>query len=223
MLFIKDTPFPDIFYDNDDEDHLFQGDIIKKEAIPITENAILGFLILSNSCDLNELKKKEFISISPIFPFSITFNNMLNKAFNQTRSEIKKIKNNSGNIEKFDYFDFMLNKLSNYIKEEANYIKKYTFFLSPLKEFKNNPSIANLENIVSISKTHSKILIKNRIKSIKPPWCEKLGYKVGYLFNRVATYTPDIKNIKRWSKEIYKEVLNDKAEEIKELIKDLFK
>ena len=104
MLFVDDTPFPDIFTDSEDDAHLFQGDIINKDALPDFEEEFLGFIIISNSCDLHSLKDKDLISIAPIYPFSFVLDDMVKKATNQTRNAINKIKNEGNNIEKFDYF-----------------------------------------------------------------------------------------------------------------------
>lgn len=218
MLFIDDTPFPDIFIDNKDKTHLFQGDIIRKEALPDFEEELLGFIIISNSCDLNSLKDKDLISISPIYPFSFVFNDMIKNATNQAKKEINRINHKGDKIKKIDYFKYFVDKLCGFIKEEANYVKKYTFFISPLKKFNNNPSIANLKNILSIKKNYSEVLLKNRIISLKSPWSETLGYKVGNLFNRVATYTPEIKGIKKWSETVFEDIYKEKKEELKKLI-----
>lgn len=44
------------------------------------------------------------------------------------------------------------------------------------------------------------LLLKYRLCSLKDPWREKLGYKVGDLFNRVSTYTPEKSDIDAWAK-----------------------
>lgn len=48
------------------------------------------------------------------------------------------------------------------------------------------------------------LLLKYRLCSLKPPWREQLGHKVGNLFNRVSTFTPKQDEIKIWTK-TYKE------------------
>lgn len=48
-----------------------------------------------------------------------------------------------------------------------------------------------------------KYLLNYRLCSMKPPWREQLGYRVGNLFNRVSTYTPTKGELKSWT-EIYK-------------------
>ena len=51
-------------------------------------------------------------------------------------------------------------------------------------------------------------LLQHRNLTITSPWKEKLGYKVGYLFNRVATYTPEREEIKDWVGVNFKEMID---------------
>lgn len=44
-------------------------------------------------------------------------------------------------------------------------------------------------------------LLKHRLCSLKPPWREQLGHKVGNLFNRVSTYSPEHPKIRDWVEE----------------------
>jgi hypothetical protein len=50
------------------------------------------------------------------------------------------------------------------------------------------------------------LLLKYRLCSLKGPWREKLGYKVGDLFNRVSTYTPIRAKIESWTKKYQEKI-----------------
>ena len=215
MDLVKNTPFPDIFCEPEKKNHIFQGDIIKYKNYINTKQENLGFVILSNSCDLANLKNKTVISIAPIFPFNFVFNDMLSEAFKRTKNRVKELTSSEEVIEHFTTF------VSQYIYDESNYKKKYTFLISPLSEFENEPTIAHIEHVTSIKKTELQIILKNRIKSIKPPWREKLGFKTGYIYNRIATYTPNFKGIKKWWTSTYKEIFENKKKELEKLIKNV--
>lgn len=211
MDLIKNTPFPDIFCEPEKKTHIFQGDIIKYINYINTKQENLGFIILSNSCDLENLKNKTVISIAPLFPFNFVFDDMLSEALNRTKKKLDTLKSSKEVIEHFT------NLVSQYIYDESNYKKKYTFFISPLSEFDNKPTIAHIEHITSIKITELKIILQNRIISIKPPWREKLAFKTGYIYNRIATYTPEFKDIKKWWISTYKEILEIKEKELKKI------
>jgi len=187
---IPDTPFFDIFETNEEICKrgrcLFQGDIIrlvKGETDFFIERYpdVLGYLIISNSCDLDRLEKMERISMVPIFPFKKLLDEFLDK-------RIEKLKNTKE----------LENEVTNMIYNESNYKTKFTFFISELKEFSDKPTIAYLDDVRSVEIKSIDMLLKNRITSLKGPWREKLGHKVGYIFNRVATNTPDKEKIKAW-------------------------
>lgn len=211
MDLIENTPFPDIFYEPENKSQIFQGDIIKYKNYIKTKQENLGFIILSNSCDLENLKNKKIISVSPIFPFNYVFDGMVKEAFKRTKNKLGKLK--SSQEVKEDFTDLV----SQFIYEESNYKKKYTFFISPLADFDNKPTIAHIEHTSSIEITELKIFLENRIISIKPPWREKLGLKAGNIYNRIATYTPKFKEIKKWWTTTYKEILDKKKNEFLKL------
>jgi len=65
--------------------------------------------------------------------------------------------------------------------------------------------IANKKgNILSIAYSNQGLLLNDRMCSIKPPWREQLGYKMGNMFNRISTYSPNKDNVLSWAK-TYKE------------------
>lgn len=217
IAFIDNTPFPDIFSLPDDQNLLFQGDIIKYNTFLQTEKENLGFIILSNSCDLERLKNKGTISIAPIYSFNFVLDDMMKKAFRKTKNVLENFRTTKKKGVNFDYIKHFIDLVSNFILEESNYKKKYTFFLSPLQEFDVKPTIAHIEHVNSIDKKFSEVIIKHRIRSIKPPWREKLGFKVGNLYSRVATYTPKISDIRDWWIKTYNEIFEEKREELENL------
>lgn len=99
------------------------------------------------------------------------------------------------------------NEIAKVIFEEANYNHKFTFFIPAIEEFNNLPTIAFIDDIRSIEvnneRNSAESLLRNRICSLKTPWREKLGHKVGYIFNRVSTDTPKTSEIGEWWPGIY--------------------
>ena len=93
--------------------------------------------------------------------------------------------------------------------EIANYNHHGWFFLSPHNIFNNLAAISNLEQISHIPLSEEKSLLDHRQLTIIPPWKEKLGYKTGYLFNRIATFTPEHKEINEWIDINFKELINN--------------
>jgi hypothetical protein len=249
---------------------LLQGDIIKiadgEYYLFGQKEKAVGYLVISNSCDLEPERNTPMISLVPIYSFDAWL------------SKIPRTK--------------IIDKLF----EESNYHEKTTFFISPLNEFGSNPSFASIDDIKTIKKTidvfrwHEvpgddnrnlirflrqicgvnfeettefekiendnviqistgkhiifiilnsnkteatfviddcrinkfiiandgktlklrfsfyELLLKYRLCSLKGPWREKLGYKVGDLFNRVSTYTPNKANIESWTKKYQEEI-----------------
>ncbi|OPY51909.1 MAG: hypothetical protein A4E51_01447 [Methanosaeta sp. PtaU1.Bin055] len=178
MDLISETPFPNMFESIEGREPpncLFQGDIIEivegKSKIFTGQTGAIGYLVGSNSCDLvnNNLKT---ISLVPIYPFDVWYSKFSEK--------------NAKNIAKE-------------LRDELEYKRKQTFLISPLEKFGNKPSIAFVDDIRSIKSDRCiNILLKFRFSSLKAPWREQLGYKLGNIFNRVSTYTPEIDALHAW-------------------------
>jgi hypothetical protein len=168
------------------------------------QEGALGYLVVSNSCDLERGGDDglEWISVVPIYPYKAILNDILDdkvKKINDIRiREQKKGKS-------YDAKGALETTIADIIQKEANYKPKYTFFISPLKIFNNMPTIAFLDDIRPIDFNSAEILLKYKICSMKNPWREKLGFKVGNLFNRVSTFTPDVKDIRTWWVKAYSE------------------
>lgn len=177
---------------------LFQGDVIRfakvEQDLPKERyEDILGYLVLSNSCDLDR-DDLEIISLSPILPFKTLLNMCIDDLFRNN-----KLKNQK---------DFE-NSVTTIILKEMNYDSKFTFFIPPVNEFSHTPSVAFLNDIRSIEVKSIEKLLKNRIYALKPPWREKLGYKIAYIFNRVATddtKKEERESIKSWWTSVYGDI-----------------
>lgn len=209
MKVINGTPFPNMFKKVDEEDkvYLFQGDIISKCGLISTpENEHTGCLIASNSCDLQRLKEKTVISLVPVYPFRRQLKRMIEIA---TKKVICQKDKHELEGRDYDVESMLCSRVAELIFPEANYARKYTFFISPLEEFGNLPSTAFIEDVKSINKEYNKRLLEHRIVSLRNPWREKLGYMVGNLYNRVGTYSPKIGLIKNWWKVAYKRDYNE--------------
>jgi hypothetical protein len=74
---IEDTPFPDMFESCESEKCLLQGDIIKISSGECEffdgQEGALGYVIVSNSCDLERGGDEGlgWISVVPIFPYKV--------------------------------------------------------------------------------------------------------------------------------------------------------
>jgi hypothetical protein len=177
---------------------LFQGDIIRfvkvDPDLPKERyEDILGYLVLSNSCDLDR-DDLEIISLSPILTFKSYLNNCIDDLFHNDKLKSQK---------EFE------NNVTTIILKEMNYDGKFTFYIPPINEFSNMPSVAFLNDIRSIEVKSIEKLLKNRIYALKPPWREKLGYKVAYIFNRVAiddTKKEEKESIKSWWTSVYGDI-----------------
>lgn len=263
MNLINGTPFPDMFEFGmacQSDNCLQQGDIIKKSEkykIAIRPHAI-GFLVVSNSCDLDHYNVSAMLFV-PIYPFSHWYRD----------------------------YSYKPKELADKIKKEANYERKVSFFISPLDGFNDKPSVAFIDDIISVpisrhifkweevpgdedakfkdnlskifsikwikdaeikkidrtirvstgdkslilelsedkenviltlengkiinlvavkkgSKlnvaiTNQNIFLKDKVCSMKSPWREQLGWKMGNLFNRISTYTPEDDEIDTWA------------------------
>lgn len=184
MDHISGTPFPNMFESVEGREPpncLFQGDIIEivegSSKIFAGQTGAIGYLVGSNSCDLvnNNL---EMVSLVPIYPFDKWYNKYSAK--------------NAKNIAKE-------------LQDEIEYKRKQSFFISPLKKFGDKPSIAFIDDIRSAKSDKCiNILLKFRFSSLKTPWREQLGYKLGNIFNRISTYTPEIKDLNIWVEEYKK-------------------
>ena len=215
MSFIEGTPFPNIYktLDDDQKKYLFQGDIIRKcNLLSSSYSKCIGYLIVSNSCDLQHLKKKKVISLVPIYRFDETLEKIVKNIQKKICSK-KKEKASETSI-RSTFETIFISEVSRIIQEEANYVRKHTFFLSPLTTFCERPSIAHIEDLISVKKEKKDILIKNRVSSLQNPWREKLGFMVGNLYNRVATFSPVLKDINDWWIYEYKDVYEQYLQEI---------
>lgn len=171
MELIGDTPFPKMFdFGETGPLCLSQGDIIKIikgecDFFDNQENA-LGYLVASNSCDLEHRVLKR-VSLVPIYPFNLTMQKYLGEKIIQIRNKKERAEREG---KSFDPRGVLESIIADMIYDEANYVRKLTFFISPLEAFGNYPTIAFLDDIRSIELEHIDILLRNRICSVKVPW-----------------------------------------------------
>jgi hypothetical protein len=168
-------------YGNGDS-NLRQGDIIILEKKEYEENKliskdiinlldIVGLSILSNSCDLEHFNISH-ISIAPI----LTLRNLVQR--------IKEEKYKVGKSQ-----DQIKDSMKKQIPEIVGYSSKRFFYLPENKERGiNEDSVIMLEMIVSIKMSNEilELFRKRKVCSILNPWREKLGWRIGYLYNRIA-------------------------------------
>lgn len=222
MGYTANQPFPDIFESTaacPENGCLFQGDIIKfsegeTDIVLERRGDVLGYMVISNSCDLDHDAK--MISLVPILPFKFLLDDFLLKLPGKLHT--KKVKEERED-RPFNAEAELKNAVAQMIFNEANYLHKFTFFIPALEEFDNLPTIAFIDDVRSIEVNSNEVnsagvLLRNRICSLKTPWREKLGHKVGYIFNRVSTLTPKSDEIRIWWTDIYNEEYSESLAKI---------
>ena len=164
-------------------DYLCQGDIIigyETEEIPIyrPEKYFKGIIILSFTCDLKH-DKIRFLNFCPIFSMEAIF---LNKRYIDIIK--RRCKTSGKNIE-----NCIRNVMKKRLEDITSNENRDTFYLEEDPMFNDNPCFADLEQIFNIrlNEEKTKNLLNLRKASLRNPWLEKFGYKLGYCFNRVAT------------------------------------
>lgn len=185
------------------EKYLCQGDIIidiKLEKIQkfTPKKYYKGILILTFTCDLiKDQQPVEYINYCPIF----TIDCFIDDSFEYYKEKFKEKEN-----------PLVAIKSAIQQKVEAIYDNKPKglFYLMPDKIFNGEECYANLEQIFSIGIEHLEKILDNRKVSLKSPWIEKLGFKLGYCFNRIAI--PDFP-IKKFRK-LYKKHHLDQIEKL---------
>lgn len=162
--------------------HLYQGDIFtrfdiefKKTILPAVEPPEIAFMVLNYTCDLINKKELSNVFICPIFKLEVIIDETL-KGLKEKHPEKSK--------------DNVIKLLSKFIGDISKYEKKFFFFLTKTPEFEGSHAFADLLRITTIPVEYINNILEKRIKSLKSPWREKLGWKIGYLFNRVGL--PDI-------------------------------
>lgn len=175
-----------------DTTHLYQGDIFKrfdaeykKKVLPYVNPPELAFMVLNYTCDLVNPKDLSYIIICPIFKLKVLIEGTLKGLISKYPDKEKR------NIVK---------ELSSFIKRILNYEQKFIFFLTNSTEFEGSHAFADLLRIATIPIKYINIVLDNRIKSLKSPWREKLGWKIGYMFNRVGLPDTTSNNVEDYLK-----------------------
>ncbi|MHA2243885.1 MAG: hypothetical protein ACXADY_02860 [Candidatus Hodarchaeales archaeon] len=173
--------YPDMYVEDDESNTLCQGDIFlnfDEEVLPDNDNwQYAPYIVLTYSCDLARPKEILYLAVSPVMKFEELLTKTLEKYKTKTRDPKKNKEQKS--------------KVLGEILNLANSRQKFFFFLSPIVELKNVLLYSDLSRVFSISNDYIEIIIQKRIKSLDSPWREKLGYKIGNLYNRVAINDED--------------------------------
>jgi len=175
-----------------DTSHLYQGDIFTrfdtrfdKKVLPIVDPPEMAFMVLNYTCDLINKKDLSYIFICPIFKLEVIIEETLEAL------KLKYPNKSKNNIVK---------ELSKFITRILNYEQKFLFFLTNNSEFGGSHAFADLLRIITIPVKYINNILENRIKSLKSPWREKLGWKIGYIFNRVGLPDTTTNNVEDYIK-----------------------
>lgn len=162
-------PYPEMYID-DSHVNLTQGDVFSRfetKLLPRTDPEELGFMVLTYTCDLVNRKNLSFIHICPVFSIEVIIADYID--INKERSE--------ENLRK---------GLKDKIYDISQFIPRNYFFLAPNPVFNNLPAYAEIGQIWNLPIEYYDEIKSNRLVSLFSPWREKLGWKLGYLFNRIA-------------------------------------
>jgi len=170
--------------------HLYQGDIfvrfdIEKSILPGVEPPEIAFMVLNYTCDLINKKDLSNVFICPIFKLEVIIDEKLKRLKEKYPQKSK---------------DNVIKLLSKFINDIFKYEKKFFFFLVKTPEFEGSHAFADLLRIATIPVIYINDILDNRIKSLKSPWREKLGWKIGYIFNRVGLPDTTTNNIEHYLK-----------------------
>lgn len=175
--------FPNMYLTRDMPGHLCQGDIFSRfddPVLPLTNPEASGFLVLTYTCDLENPDDISFISVCPVF----SLNHIRKKLMEQYKVRAPQ------NLKE---------AVGNHLHDIAKNKKRFHFFLSPATDFSKTPAYADLAQIFSIPKRYIPTVVGKRICGLKNPWREKLGFMVGYLYNRVATKDIDKNTVLKYA------------------------
>jgi len=161
------------------QENLCQGDIFIRfddtDVIPPVFPKEVGFIVLSYTCDLEHYEKLPSIYCSPIF----NLDNLIPRLIDEQK-DIKKTEKIESNLKSI-------------INSILNNQHKFYFFLTPISELTNIPMFVHLGRIFTINILYIEKIKTNRIAGLSSPWREKLGYKIGHIFNRIAIESIDSK------------------------------
>jgi hypothetical protein len=155
--------------------HPNQGDIYIIKSPSKNENSLKGFIIISNSCDIENKKLDYYYSLVPFYSIK---SNILKSDF-------------SSKFESKDY---------GYWYDLITQNDPRSFFLPPIKDIEEKFGfVVEIQQIFSKTIDEIKeILVTPPTLSLKSPFKEQLSYKAGYLFSRIPVDPPEKKVIKKW-------------------------
>lgn len=188
--------YPTMYMSDEPPDHLCQGDIFQRfsdTVLPKSELEDSGFMVLTYTCDLKNPEDLSHISVCPIFEFEHMAHRLAQKLKDKTKKKLETI-------------------ITNQLHRIAQNRRKFYFFLAPTLNLIEKPTYANLSQINSVRKEYIPDLLDNRICCLTSPWREKLGFMLGYIYNRVATANIDKDPIEKY--------VSDTKDEIHLFLKD---
>ena len=186
----QSAPFIEILSDVDSSLRLAQGDIIRgysSSLLPVYRPSVTGLTVVSNSCDLEQPDRLAHVAVAPIFDLSPWIEQAVNERSRKLQAAGKK-----------PSYEDALEFLTGRLESLASYKDKNLFFFPPHPALDGVAAVARIVQITTLLIAELDGLSARRVASMKPPWRENLGYKVGFLFNRVATWSPRRQDLESW-------------------------
>jgi hypothetical protein len=196
------SPFAQILTSKTLPGQLSQGDVLKDLPSAIAGIFVpkpVGLVVASNTCDLVQRGRMSFLFVSPIYRLDLWIGSVL-------RQRLEKIRNDGGVTPDYDQ---AVEHVTGKLQSLANYQDKWLYFIPPHKVLDNSATFVSMDQTSPTSVELYDQLLAARVATIKTPWKEKFGFKVGYLFNRVATPTPDYHEVREWLHTSYGVVIRE--------------
>ncbi len=189
------SPFEQILTEDPLPDYLGQGDIavdFGSRKLPVPKPPTSSWILLSNTCDLVQREKMSYMSVAPVYELHVWVEDLV-------LEKLRRAKDGDG----VPGYDSLVKRISKKLHTLANYEDKRLFFLPPHRIFGESAAFTSLEQTGPLPISRYENFRSSRVASMLSPWREKLGYKIGYLFGRVATPTPDRSHVQDWVKDVY--------------------
>ena len=207
-------------------DYLNQGDILAnypemiKEIIPNYQPQELAIMILNNTCDLvNE--NIEYISFCPVIDLNNYIIPVLDKIIKQISKTQENIKKTKKRWKDSQIEEAISKNLFNKVQSILTFTSKTKFFVIPHQSLGNKLAYADIERITTINFSKFTSITQYRVLSLNNPWKELLGFKLGYLFNRVATKDLNDDFIRNTVKSYWNTSINNGVSKIRQIIDSL--
>ncbi len=189
------SPFEQILTEDPLPNYLGQGDIavdFESNKLPVPEPPTSNWILLSNTCDLVQKEQMSYMSVAPVYELQVWVEDLV-------LERLRRAKDGGG----VPGYDTLVKLISKKLHRLANYEDKRLFFLPPHRIFGESAAFTSLEQTGPLPISRYGNFLSSRVASMRSPWREKLGYKIGHLFGRVATPTPDRSHVQDWIKDVY--------------------